>query len=75
MPWVEELYFRGYLLPRISRYGAWAPLLGGLFFALYHGWQWYGFVTVLLLGTALGSVKRWSNGRTWRCGSAFTIRS
>ena len=21
LPWVEELYFRGYLLPRISRYG------------------------------------------------------
>ena len=59
LPWVEELYFRGYLLPHISRYGAWAPLLGGLFFALYHGWQWYGFVTVLLLGTALGTVVWW----------------
>lgn len=32
LPWVEELYFRGYLLPRISRYQAWAPLIGGLFF-------------------------------------------
>jgi hypothetical protein len=21
LPWVEELYFRGYLLPRLSRYG------------------------------------------------------
>lgn len=59
LPWVEELYFRGYLLPRISRYGAWAPLLGGLLFALYHGWQLYGFVTVLLLGTALGYVVWW----------------
>lgn len=36
LPWVEELYFRGYLLPRISRYEIWAPLLGGLFFGLYH---------------------------------------
>ena len=26
-PIVEELYFRGYLLPRISRLGAWAPLV------------------------------------------------
>jgi len=59
LPWVEELYFRGYLLPRISRYGAWAPLAGGLLFALYHGWQLYSFVTVLLLGTALGYVVWW----------------
>ena len=59
LPWVEELYFRGYLLPRISRYGAWAPLIGGLLFSLYHGWQLFGFVTVLLLGTALGYVVWW----------------
>jgi len=59
LPWVEELYFRGYLLPRISRYDKWAPLLGGLFFAFYHVWQWYGFVTVFVLGTALGYVVWW----------------
>jgi membrane protease YdiL (CAAX protease family) len=59
LPWVEELYFRGYLLPRMSRYGAGAPLIGGLLFALYHGWQLYAFVTVFLLGTALGYVVWW----------------
>jgi membrane protease YdiL (CAAX protease family) len=59
LPWVEELYFRGYLLPRISRYDKWAPLLGGLFFGLYHVWQLYGFATVFLLGTALGYVVWW----------------
>jgi membrane protease YdiL (CAAX protease family) len=59
LPWVEELYFRGYLLPRISRYEKWAPLLGGLFFGLYHVWQLYGFVTVFLLGTTLGYVVWW----------------
>jgi membrane protease YdiL (CAAX protease family) len=59
LPWVEELYFRGYLLPRISRYGAWAPLLGGLLFALYHGWQLFGFATVLSIGAALGYVVWW----------------
>jgi membrane protease YdiL (CAAX protease family) len=59
LPWVEELYFRGYLLPRISRYGAWAPLVGGLLFGLYHGWQLFGFVTVFLLGTALGYIVWW----------------
>ena len=35
-PIVEELYFRGYLLPRISRLGAWAPLDNILLFSLYH---------------------------------------
>lgn len=59
LPWVEELYFRGYLLPRISRYGRWTPLLGGLFFGLYHVWQLFGFPTVFLLGTALGYVVWW----------------
>lgn len=59
LPWVEELYFRGYLLPRISRFGTWAPLMGGLFFALYHVWQLFGIVTVFLLGTALGYIVWW----------------
>jgi membrane protease YdiL (CAAX protease family) len=35
LPWVEEWYFRGYLLPRISRLGSSTPLVGGLFFGLY----------------------------------------
>ena len=59
LPWVEELYFRGYLLPRLSRYGRWAPVLGGLFFGLYHIWQLFSFPTVFLLGTALGFVVWW----------------
>ncbi len=59
LPWVEELYFRGYLLPRLSGYGKWAPLLGGLFFGLYHVWQWYSFPTVFLMGVALGYVVWW----------------
>jgi membrane protease YdiL (CAAX protease family) len=33
---VEEMYFRGYLLPRISRLGAWAPLVNTVLFSLYH---------------------------------------
>jgi uncharacterized protein len=35
-PVVEEIYFRGYLLPRISRFGAWAPLINTVLFSLYH---------------------------------------
>ena len=36
-PIVEEIYFRGYLLPRIpQRAGAWAPFLNSCLFSLYH---------------------------------------
>jgi CAAX protease family protein len=37
-PIVEEVYFRGYLLPRISRFGAWAPLINTVLFSVYHFW-------------------------------------
>lgn len=35
-PVVEELYFRGYLLPRLARFGWVAPLLNVVLFSLYH---------------------------------------
>jgi membrane protease YdiL (CAAX protease family) len=37
-PVVEELYFRGHLLPRIDRFGRGAPLLNAVLFSLYHFW-------------------------------------
>jgi membrane protease YdiL (CAAX protease family) len=37
-PVVEELYFRGYLLPRIDRLGLWAPVIGTVLFAFQHLW-------------------------------------
>lgn len=37
-PVVEELYFRGYLLPRISRYGRGAVVMNAVLFSLYHLW-------------------------------------
>jgi len=33
---VEELYFRGYLMPRLSRLKGWAPLVNTVLFALQH---------------------------------------
>ena len=59
LPWIEELYFRGYLLPRISRYKWWTPIIGGLFFGLYHSWQPFGFLTVFVLGAALSYIVMW----------------
>jgi membrane protease YdiL (CAAX protease family) len=38
-PTIEELYFRGYLLPRLSVYGRWADLLHSFLFAIYHFWS------------------------------------
>jgi membrane protease YdiL (CAAX protease family) len=35
-PIVEEIYFRGYLLPRMSIFGKFAPLINGIIFSLYH---------------------------------------
>lgn len=37
-PVVEELYFRGHLLPRVDRLGARAPLWNAVLFSLYHFW-------------------------------------
>jgi membrane protease YdiL (CAAX protease family) len=37
-PVVEELYFRGHLLPRIDRLGRGAPVLNAVLFSLYHFW-------------------------------------
>ncbi|HEX5809027.1 MAG TPA: type II CAAX endopeptidase family protein [Anaerolineales bacterium] len=49
-PIVEELYFRGYLLPRLSRFGYWAPLLNVALFSLYHLWTpWMFFSRIVLL--------------------------
>lgn len=42
-PVTEELYFRGYLLPRMSQLGRWAPLLNVVLFSLYHFWSPWQF--------------------------------
>ena len=47
-PVVEEMYFRGYLLPRISRFGAWAPLINTVLFSLYHFFSPFGFVSRII---------------------------
>lgn len=37
-PIIEELFFRGYLTSKISRYGKWAPLIVTILFSIYHFW-------------------------------------
>jgi membrane protease YdiL (CAAX protease family) len=48
-PIVEELYFRGYLLPRMSRFGWGAPFINCALFSVYHFWQPYNLPTLFLV--------------------------
>jgi membrane protease YdiL (CAAX protease family) len=48
-PLVEELYFRGHLLPRMARLGAWAPLVHVTLFALYHLWKPWDVLTLVVV--------------------------
>ena len=58
-PIVEELYFRGYLLPRMERMGRWAPLVNVTLFSLYHFWSpWQVMARIVGLGPTVYAV-RW----------------
>ena len=58
-PIVEELYFRGNLLPRISRFGRWAPLLNVTLFSLYHWWTPWMFFSRLIILTPMVYIVKW----------------
>jgi hypothetical protein len=47
-PVVQECYFRGFLLPRISRFGIWGVALNSGLFSLYHVWAPWQWATRLL---------------------------
>jgi membrane protease YdiL (CAAX protease family) len=58
---VEELYFRGYLMPRLSRIKGWAPLVNTVLFALQHfltPWQQPFIILGVLPQAYLVSKKR-----------------
>jgi CAAX protease family protein len=58
-PIVEELYFRGYLLPRMEWMGRWAPLVNVSLFSLYHFWSpWQIIGRILGFGPTVYAV-RW----------------
>jgi uncharacterized protein len=49
-PLVEEMYFRGYLLPRIPASRTWAPLINVFLFSLYHFFSpWQNITRILAL--------------------------
>jgi membrane protease YdiL (CAAX protease family) len=45
---VEELYFRGYLLPRLSRLQGWAPLINTWLFSLQHFFSPWRYLFIFL---------------------------
>jgi len=49
-PITEELYFRGYLLPRISRLKAWAPFINAVLHSVYHLWMPWQVPGLILMG-------------------------
>lgn len=53
-PVVEELYFRGYLLPRIPASKGWAALINILLFSLYHFFSPWQNLTRILIFLPLG---------------------
>jgi uncharacterized protein len=49
-PVVEELYFRGYLLPRIPASRVWSPLISVVLFSLYHFFSpWQNITRIIAL--------------------------
>ncbi len=47
-PYLEEVYFRGYLLPRMKTWGKFAPLISAVLFSLYHFWQPQIYLTLII---------------------------
>ncbi len=58
-PYIEELYFRGFLLPRMAWMKKWAPLVEAFLFALYHFWSPCQLVTRFLAVTPLVAIVNW----------------
>lgn len=55
-PVVEELFFRGYLLPRMAYLKNWAPILNGVLFGLYHFWQPHNYLGIIGVGIVLSYI-------------------
>lgn len=44
VPIIEEIFFRGFLLPRMYHLGRWAVIINVLIFAAYHFWSPWQFI-------------------------------
>lgn len=55
-PVIEELFFRGYLLPRMEYLKKWAPVVNGTLFGLYHLWQPHNYLAIIGVGIVISFV-------------------
>ncbi len=75
-PLVEELYFRGFLLPRIPEKLGWSgPILHSLLFALYHTWSPWMFLARTLALLPLIYIVRWKKNIFLGIGAHWLINS
>lgn len=44
----EELYFRAWMLPKLSKYGSWSWVINGILFAFYHSFQIWLLPSILI---------------------------
>jgi len=44
----EELYFRAWMLPKLSKYGSWSWVINGVLFAFYHSFQIWLLPSILV---------------------------
>ena len=58
-PVVEEIYFRGFLLPRLAHLGWLAPVVNTALFAAAHFWQPYNYASIFLLVLPLTLITWW----------------
>ena len=75
-PAIEELYFRGFLLPRMpERLGKAGPVVHSLLFALYHVWSPWMFLARTLALLPLIYVVRWKQNVYLGVGAHWLINS
>lgn len=52
----EELYFRAWMLPKLSKYGSWAWAINGVLFAFYHTFQIWLLPVILVASLSFAFV-------------------
>ena len=52
----EELYFRAWMLPKLSRYGSWGWVINGILFAFYHTFQIWQLPIILVASLSFAFV-------------------
>jgi membrane protease YdiL (CAAX protease family) len=68
----EELYFRAWMLPKLTRCGTWGWVMNGTFFALYHTFQIW-LLPTLLVASLFFAFVFYKSKSIWPCFVAHLI--